>query len=122
MYVASGRAGRGCAGGGSGEERRGTARVTPIGSVNGHLDVWIDVFVHDLVPHCVLWTGQLLSRDDLPMPRGIESSATASTHQMIGNWGENKRLQSLPNDAACDDASAPYRTYEDLQSCGEPPV
>jgi len=38
--------------------------VTPVRSVNGHLDVWIDVFVHDLVPHCVLWAGQLLSRNN----------------------------------------------------------
>lgn len=37
----------------------------PVGSVNGHLDVWIDVFVHNLMSHGVLWAGQLLSRNNL---------------------------------------------------------
>lgn len=74
MHVAARRAGRGCGGGGWGEERGGGARVPPVGSVNRHLDVRIDVFVHDLMPHCILWPGQLLSRNDLPPPRRTEEA------------------------------------------------
>ena len=69
VRVVGGRGGRGYAGGGGGEgggeEGRGAGWETPVGGMDGHLDVRIDVFVRDLVPHGVLWAGQLLSRDDL---------------------------------------------------------
>lgn len=78
MYVARGCVGKGVVGGGWGEEGRGVTRVTPVGSVNGHLDVWVNAFVHDLTPRCILGPGQVLSRNDLlrnrKQPQGTHTS------------------------------------------------
>lgn len=51
--------------------------MIPVGRVDRHFDVRIDVSVRDLVSHRVFWAGQLLSRDNLSSPMAF------THHQLI---------------------------------------